>query len=235
MNSAAQPATKLATPPPIASWGHTMGLLFILAALTGYGLHLQRASEGPQIAVSRQNLIGTYIGVIISEWALAFYCWRGLRKRARIADIVGEKWDTPRKLLTGIALSAAFWVAWELVARWANQIVGPNHAKSISVLLPKSTAEIALWVVVSCSAGICEEFVFRGYLQRQLWTASRSAWVAIALQAVVFGVSHGYQGIQKMMVISVLGALYGVLAYWTLNLRPGMLAHAVSDIYGAFF
>lgn len=229
---AVQPET---VPAAIASWRHMVGLLLILAVLTAYGLHLQHAAKGPQIAISRQDLIGTYIGVIVSEWALAFYCWRGIRKRVRVAEIVGERWNDSRKLLAGLLVSAAFWVVWESVAWLANQVVGPNHAKSISVLLPRSTAEIALWIAVSCSAGMCEEFVFRGYLQRQLWALSKTAWVAIAAQAVIFGVSHGYQGAQKMIVISVLGALYGMLAHWKRNLRPGMLAHAWSDIYGGLF
>ncbi len=235
MNSAAQPAENTAKPGKIASWWHTAGLLLILAALTGYGLHLQNAATGPQIAISRQNLIGTYIGVIVSEWALAFYCWRGMRKHVRLAEILGPRWDSARRVLVGIVLTATFWVVWELVARLTNRIVGPSQAKSIGVLLPKTKAEITLWVLVSCSAGICEEYVFRGYLQRQFWALSKTAWIAIGLQAVVFGISHGYQGVQKMIVISVLGALYGALAYGARNLRPGMLAHAWSDIYGGLF
>ena len=236
MNSVAQLFPKREPPKAIAPWAHTAGLIAILAAVTAYGIHLQTAAKGPQIAVSRGNLIGTCIGVIISEWALFFYCWRGMRRRTvTVADVVGTRWSDIRKVAMGLALSAGFWVGWEFVAWGMNRLVGPNHAKSIAVILPKSPTEIALWIVVSVSAGICEEFVFRGYLQRQLWALTRSAAGAIAAQAIVFGVSHGYQGLQKMAVISVLGVLYGVLAHCARNLRPGMIAHAWSDIYGGFF
>ena len=35
-----------------------------------------------------------------------------------------------------------------------------------------------------------------------------------------------------MIVITVLGVLYGLLALARRNLRPGMIAHAWSDVYG---
>ena len=34
-----------------------------------------------------------------------------------------------------------------------------------------------------------------------------------------------------MVVISVLGMLYGVLAAWRKDLKPGMLAHGLSDVW----
>jgi membrane protease YdiL (CAAX protease family) len=64
------------------------------------------------------------------------------------------------------------------------------------------------------------------------WTGSASS--AIAIQAVIFGASHGYQGTKQMIVISVLGALYGSLAHKRRTLVPGIAAHAWSDIYGGW-
>jgi len=54
----------------------------------------------------------------------------------------------------------------------------------------------------------------------------------VVLQALIFGAGHAYQGFKQVVVISVLGLLYGALAAWRKNLRPGMIAHTVSDIVG---
>jgi membrane protease YdiL (CAAX protease family) len=54
---------------------------------------------------------------------------------------------------------------------------------------------------------------------------------ALVLQAVIFGVSHGYQGWKQVVIISVLGLLFGLLAHWRKSLVPGMAAHAWADIY----
>jgi hypothetical protein len=68
------------------------------------------------------------------------------------------------------------------------------------------TSEIFLWLLVSLSAGFCEELVFRGYLQRQFHAATGNVVVAVALQAIVFGLVHTYQGWKPVLVITVLGA-----------------------------
>ncbi len=54
------------------------------------------------------------------------------------------------------------------------------------------------------------------------------------MQAVVFGASHAYQGAKPVAIITVLGILYGVLAWWRRSLLPGIAAHAWSDIDGGW-
>jgi CAAX protease family protein len=49
------------------------------------------------------------------------------------------------------------------------------------------------------------------------------------IQGLIFGVSHGYQGPTYMVIISVYGCLFGLLALWRRSLRPGMLAHFFQD------
>jgi uncharacterized protein len=51
-------------------------------------------------------------------------------------------------------------------------------------------ASANVWILVSTSAGICEEFVYRGYLQQQFAALTRSATGGLVLQAIAFGVSH---------------------------------------------
>ena len=55
---------------------------------------------------------------------------------------------------------------------------------------------------------------------------------AIALQAIAFGLSHGYQGWKMMSIIAIYGACFGWLAHWRRSLRPGMLGHALQDTAG---
>jgi membrane protease YdiL (CAAX protease family) len=85
---------------------------------------------------------------------------------------------------------------------------------------------------VSISAGISEEIVFRGYLQRQLTALTGRTWLALLLQVTVFGIAHGYQGVQNCVAIALYGALFTLLALWRKSLRPGMIAHACTDIAG---
>jgi membrane protease YdiL (CAAX protease family) len=83
---------------------------------------------------------------------------------------------------------------------------------------------------LSLSAGICEEIVFRGYLQRQLAAISGSISLAILGQAIAFGVAHGYEGVGAVIRIMVYGLAIGILAQWRGNIRAGVLAHAAWNI-----
>jgi hypothetical protein len=98
-------------------------------------------------------------------------------------------------------------------------------------LLPQSLVEIVIWIATSITAGICEEMVFRGYLQKQIRALSGSVVVGVLGQGLVFGLMHAYQGWKNTVVIIVLGVLYGALAAWRRNLGANIVAHAWGDVW----
>jgi membrane protease YdiL (CAAX protease family) len=77
-----------------------------------------------------------------------------------------------------------------------------------------------------------EQLAFRGYLQKQIQAFTGSTMWAIVIQAMIFGVGHLYEGVAQAGRIMLFGILFGLLAVWRRNLRPGMMAHAWTDIFG---
>ena len=232
--TAAIPASQgdTRTPGVVAPVWHTLLLIAILLLLALGGARLQnQKSSGPQVVAQHPNMVPFYLSTMAFEWMLVGYVWLGIRRRARWRDLVGGRWSTLTDVARDLVIAVVFWGVFEGAARLMHWLLGPDTAKSINILLPQGALEIGLWVLVSATAGICEEAVFRGYLQRQFHALSGSALVAVAAQSIVFGVSHGYQGLKQVVVITVLGALYGVLAWWRRSLRPGMAAHAWTDIF----
>jgi membrane protease YdiL (CAAX protease family) len=57
----------------------------------------------------------------------------------------------------------------------------------------------------------------------------------VCLQALLFGVSHGYQGVDACARIALFGLLFGLIAIWRRNLRAGVVAHAWTDIAAGLF
>jgi CAAX protease family protein len=218
----------------IASPRHMAGLLLIQLGLAAVGAYLQsRPSRGPELAPEHSGIVPLYVSMIALEWGLVWYVWGGIRDKGhRLLDLVGGRWGSWKDVAVDLAIAFPFWVLWEATARLVQFALGESHAKGIQVLLPQGWLEIGLWVALSASAGVCEEIVFRGYFQKQFQALTGSIALAIVLQALVFGVGHAYQGMKQVVVISVLGALYGVLAAWRKNLRPGMIAHTWSDVFG---
>ncbi|HEY0759750.1 MAG TPA: CPBP family intramembrane glutamic endopeptidase [Acidisarcina sp.] len=115
------------------------------------------------------------------------------------------------------------------------RLPSPHAArKAIVKLAPQSVGEMLLWILLSISAGICEELVFRGYLQQQFTSvrvAKGGLWVGVALSAVIFGSAHAYEGVVGIISITAFGAVLSLLAVRRSNLRAGMMMHAWHDIF----
>jgi len=85
------------------------------------------------------------------------------------------------------------------------------------------------FVLLSLTAGICEEVLFRGYL---LWYLSClvptvAAWLAGAL---LFGMAHAYQGSGGVLRTGLVGA--GLVALYVISgsLWLPMILHAFVDV-----
>ena len=216
----------------LASRRHTIGLFGILLLAVAFGAWFQKGSGGAE-APRQGSAVGLYVGAMLFDWALFYYVWVSCRRFGTpFQRIVGGRWSGPKDLALDVAIAIPFWWLWQIAAVVMHRLLGPDSARSIGAFLPRSGAEVAVWLAVCGTAGFTEEFVFRGYLQQQMeaWTGSRSA--ALLIQAIGFGIGHAYQGIRNVLVITVLGALYGGLFLWRRSTRPGMLAHAWSDVYG---
>jgi membrane protease YdiL (CAAX protease family) len=232
-------AAKGARPAQIASWKHLAGFIAIMAALLVLGLYQQHAggdgtgsNQGSGQLASHTYAIPIYLTALGMDWALLYFCWAGVRGHGgNLWDLAGGRWKSWRDVLTDLAILLPFWAVWEGAAYGVHLLLGSGSAKSVDSLLPKSMVEVLVWIATCITAGICEEMAFRGYLQRQFHALTGNIAWAVVLQALVFGIAHGYQGWRNVVVISVLGVLYGALAAWRKNLRVNIVSHAGSDIW----
>jgi uncharacterized protein len=104
--------------------------------------------------------------------------------------------------------------------------------RTLEQLAPENGSEIAAWVLLCCLAGLIEEAVFRGYLQRQFtaWGKGNVA-LGVVFSALMFGAAHGYQGVRNMVMLAVFGVLFSLLAIFRRSLRAGIFAHAGHDLF----
>jgi membrane protease YdiL (CAAX protease family) len=231
-----QPASR--APRAIAPWWHTALLVGFFLCLTAAGAVFQSAAPShPQAAKGHPPVLYIYLSMLAGEWALVLYVWRGGLRRSgtTLRALIGGRWGSAGDVARDVALAAGLWVAWHLVEMGWGRLLGSGHAAPIEDYLPRRAVECLLWVLLSLSAGFCEELVYRGYLQRQFEAWTRRPWIAVVLQAAIFGVSHGYQGAMACAKIALFGLFFGLLAMWRGSLRPGMIAHAATDLIGGIF
>jgi uncharacterized protein len=224
-------ASRLSSRPLIAPAWHTIVFIAIFVGLSVVGGFFQHAvKQHPQPVAPSGNAVSRYISVVVFEWLLVFYVRMGVHKRGvRLRDLVGGRWATPKEVMKDFALGAGLWAFWIGLMNPHLLGGGTNAAQG---LLPKGILESLAWIPLALSAGFCEELAFRGYLQKQFQAITGGAGWAVLLQAIVFGVGHLYEGVGQVGRIMLFGVLFGILAVWRKSLRPGMIAHAWSDIFG---
>lgn len=96
--------------------------------------------------------------------------------------------------------------------------------------LPKTQGELGWFIVLSVSAGICEEIIFRGFLWGALGQIV-NIWVAVVVANLIFALTHIGSGRQNLMNSFVLGLVFSGIYYISGSLWPAIILHAAIDIY----
>jgi hypothetical protein len=206
---------------------HTLFLLFALSVIAAIGY----VSVHHQGAVHRPPRLFFYLTTIAWEWILVAYVYLGLRRRGKsMPNIAGKSWKSPSDFLIDVAIAFGFWIAAIFVLNLVAHAVGSKGmSQAARLLAPQGPFESLVWIALAVTAGICEETIFRGYLQRQFIAWTRSAPIGVLLSAALFGAGHIYQGAKATVVIGVYGLMFGILAEARQNLRPGIITHAWHD------
>lgn len=233
-------------PRPIANLWHTAIFILVVLAFSYSG------SNGQHQATAKHGKSYLYLFTIAWEWIMVLYIWLGIRKRGLgLRDLIGgnetidrlmtrglpdwlEMKGFGRRILTAvidIGSGFALWIGTAIIIVIFAKLMGVHGdpQQKIGFMAPTTGKELTLFLLLSATAGVCEEIIFRGYLQRQFSIVSRFTVFGIIAQAVIFGASHGYQGLQSMFLITLLGASFGVFTHFRKSLKPAMIAHFFQD------
>lgn len=230
----------------IAPMWHTILLIAGILLLSFAG-----AKEFSGEHAAHVNRMQTYAMTAGTEVVMLIWIWFGLRLRRLPFRSVFGNIAGSRALGMDALFAAAFWIgSLSLLATinfaWfatdalihhrpliQNGRLDPSQEKTVhtlTALAPSNLHEIAAWILLCVMAGITEEVVFRGYLQRQFTAWGRGAVaVGVVFSAILFGCAHGYQGVHYMVLLSIYGALFSLLAIFRRNIRAGIFAHAWQD------
>ena len=96
----------------------------------------------------------------------------------------------------------------------------------VEFMMPRDDWEYRWFGTLSVVAGVCEEFLFRGYM---IWVlvAYMSFPLAVLVSAALFGLAHIYQGRRQAAKIGVIAVLMNVIVWLGGWLVPAMVLHAV--------
>jgi membrane protease YdiL (CAAX protease family) len=240
-------------PGSLADWGPAAlsavavaGYLVVGEPFVGHVLHRRfegrlRTDDG-----ARRSFYGR---LLVLEWGLAalvLVVW--LSAPGVDAAAVGLRW--PRSWPGPVAVAATALVLGFVVvstralrsgglARAAAEPRRPGQGRHAEpavhatlALLPRTTAERRLFTLVGVTAGVCEEWLYRGFLLAVVAAIGGGlpTPALVAIGALAFGLAHAYQGVAGIVTTGVLGGVMAGLYLGTGSLLLPVVLHALIDL-----
>lgn len=213
-------------PVQLAPFWHTRALTLMLLAVAVAGTALEAQ---PRLGGGAAPAASSYWSLLLVNLGLAFYAARFGLERSLFWQLLGRV-EARRLALDLLWATASF--ALVLGGESVLQLwLGMPESLFAHALLPNLPGEKVGWALLSVVIGGSEELVYRGYLRQQLQALSGSAWLAVLLQALLFGIAHGAQGQWAVARFAVYGALWGWVAQRQRSIVPCVLCHVGLDAY----
>jgi sodium transport system permease protein len=170
-------------------------------------------------------------GLLLTEWgllllptlAVLWFTKTSIRESLLLHAPPPLAW--PGSLLLGLG-----WVVILLqVGVWHQRVLPlPEDALAVmeGLFAGGGTLPGLLWLLfcVAISAALCEEVVFRGFIQSGL-RPRLGAWPAVVLTALLFGAFH--LSVHRFLPTALTGLVIGAVALRTASLGPGILLHVL--------
>jgi len=175
-------------------------------------------------------------GSIVEYWLIvaigvAIWLWFG-RPWADLKLTIPGGWG----LLVAGAIIAAY-AAYQLYAISAlrrdaelRAALRANFSGDVADELPRTRNETWMFTGASISAGVSEEFFFRGFFPWALapWLGW---WGAASLSLAIFAIGHIYQGMRGVIQTGIFGAMYTLIVWLTDSLWPAIVSHVLVDVF----
>ena len=192
-----------------------------------------------QPETTRSDRLALYASTVAFQWlAAAVVLWR---TSARGIDAAQLGVAAPHiALATAVSiLLAALLLANQLFSlRWTAthpQEMSGVVAKLALRVFPQDSGERLAFLPVVVTVAICEEWIYRGFVQQAFTDWSGGFLPAgIVGSAALFAWAHLYQGRRGLVSTFLAGLLFSSVRAWTGSLAPSVVAHFVADLAVGF-
>ena len=172
--------------------------------------------------------VGLWLGLFGVPWVVTRLKGSGL-----VADLGlrVEGRDLWRGGLVGaalqiVALPLLYWPLLELLDKVPSDLEGP--ARDMTDRADGPLGVLLLVLIVGVGAPVVEEVFYRGLFQRALLKRGLPPALAIGVNALVFGASHGQ--LLQLPALVLFGVVAGVLAHRSGRLGPAITAHVAFNM-----
>jgi uncharacterized protein len=214
-------------------WDFWLIFLFlgVVAPWRGY-TRLKRMLARP--ATDTKEKLALYGWTIAFQWAMTgLVAWRALARGLTVAQLGLEQHADGKIILISVAgaivLGGLHWLNLRRVSRMPGD--APEMMRMLARrILPMNLVELLLYSALAVTAGVCEEFLYRGFAMAALSRAGMAAWAVVLCSSVLFGLAHAYQGRSGITGTTMMGLVFGIVRIAYDTLVPVMILHATVDL-----
>jgi CAAX protease family protein len=185
--------------------------------------------------VSRMERLSLYASTIAFQWIMVgMVAWRAWAHGYTSAELGLVIYGENRVLLAGIVGASTLAVLQWLNLRRMGRLSTPARGLLQSLaerIFPQSRVEMLPYFALALTAGVCEEFLYRGFAMAAIIRAGSPVWGAVLLSSLLFGLAHLYQGRGGAVGTMLLGALFGAARIGYDSLVPGVFWHSAVDLF----
>jgi membrane protease YdiL (CAAX protease family) len=215
-------------------WDFAVIFIFLATVVPWLGRRrVRQLLQSPE--TTKGDRLELYASTVASQWIITgVIFWRTTAHRLSAPSI--------GLAIPNLALTAAISAILGTLI-FANQILSlrrltqrPSEAHDLLPQLalkifPQDMVERLVFVAVVITVAVCEEFIYRGFVQQVLVDWSGNVVVAgIFGSATMFALAHLYQGRRGLASTFIVGLLFAIVRAWTGSLVPSLIAHFVADL-----
>ena len=214
-------------------WDFWLIFLFLSVVIPWRGyIRLKKLLALP--AVDSKEKLALYAVTIAFQWVLVgVVAWRAL-----IRGITLQELGLRSQPWLGILAAGLFGALLIGGLQWLNlrrigRMEGPAPEllrKLANRLLPVNLLEYLPYSALAITAGVCEEFVYRGFGIAAFSKAGLPLWLVVIVSSILFGLAHAYQGRGGIISTGIFGVLLAIGRLWSGSLVPVMMWHAGLDL-----
>ena len=221
------PALSILVP---SSLGVLLVLALVVAILPAVAVlraPRMRRPDGP----GEQQKHARYALTLVTLWCTAFLAAYALRLHGIALDAIGLR---PVRAVGDVALGLAVPVALLGLGLFRRDL-SQTQKDVLRKIVPARTGDWVWFVALSATAGVCEEFLYRGFALTQVAALAHAVTAGVVVSTLAFGIAHAYQGRAGVIGAALSGLLYALVFLRTGSLVPCMLGHFAQDILGGVF
>lgn len=197
-------------------------------------VRVRQIMSRPELATS--DRLTLYSSTIAFQWfAAAVVFWRSAAHALSAIDLALSTGNNLLRTALIAAVLTPFLAAIQLASlRRLRQLPADKQGFFLQLqlkLMPHNTAERLVFLALVTTAAICEEFLYRGFVQAVFQNLPKSTLlVGVLASAAFFAIAHSYQGRRGVAATFTVGLIFSAVRSVTGSLLPSMLAHFATDL-----